>query len=157
MDFLKQWMISLVFCAIIGAVVNILTPNGGTERVMKVVVATFLICAFLSPFITEHGIDIDAELPEFSENKSNLSDSIISSMLAHAERETVLETESLLEDLDVEYISVEASADINSENQIYIKDITVTAYEKFSYRERQIESNLKTMFSAEVIFKWEKK
>lgn len=157
MDLLKQWMISLVFCAIIGAVVNILTPKGGTERVMKVVVATFLVCAFLSPFITGDVTDIDAELPEFSENKSDLSGAISSSMLVHAEEQTVLETEKLLESLEVEYISVEASADINNENQIYIKNITVTANEKFGYRERQIESNLKTMFSAEVIFKWKKK
>ncbi len=157
MDLLKQWMISLVVCAIIGAVVNILSPKGGTERVMKVVVATFLICAFLSPFITGNVSDYNAQLPEFSDNKSDLSDTISSSMLSNAEKQTVLETESLLESLDVEFISVEASADINSENQIYIKSITVTAYEEFSYRERQIESNLKTMFSAEVIFKWEKK
>ncbi|MBE6755031.1 MAG: stage III sporulation protein AF [Clostridia bacterium] len=157
MDLLKQWMISLVFCAIIGAVVNILTPKGGTERVMKVVVATFLICAFLSPFITGDGLESDFELPEFSENKSDLSDSISESMLSQAEFQSVLETESLLESLEVDFISVEAAADVNEENQIYIKSITVTAYEKFSYREKQIESNLKTMFSAEVIFIWEKK
>lgn len=157
MDLLKQWMISLVICAIIGAVVNVLSPKGGTERVMKVVVATFLICAFLSPFITGDGLDYNVQLPEFTDNEFDLSDTISSSMLSHAEKQTVFETESLLESLDVEFISVEASADINSDNQIYIKNITVTASEKFSYRERQIESNLKTMFSAEVIFKWEKK
>lgn len=156
MELLKQWMISLIFCAIVGAIVNVLSPKGGTERVMKVVVATFLICAFLSPFITGAGIETDFELPEFSQNKSDLSESISTSMLSQAENQTVLETEALLESLEVEYISVEASADINEENQIYIKNIAVTAFEKFSYRERQIESNLKTMFSAEVIFKWEK-
>lgn len=157
MEVLKQWMISLIICAIIGAVVNILTPKGGTERVMKVVVATFLICAFLSPFISGEGIEADFELPEFSQNKSDLSESISASMLAQAESQTVEETKALLRSLNVDYISVEAVADINEENQIYMKSITVTADEKFSYRERQIESNLKTMFSAEVIFKWEKK
>lgn len=157
MDLLKQWIISLIICAIVGAVVNILSPKGSIERVMKVVVATFLICAFLSPFISGDGMETDFELPEFSEHKSDLSDSISSSLLAHAEKQTESETISLLESLEVEYISAEAVAAINEENQIYIKTITVIADEKFSYRERQIESNLKTMFSAEVIFKWEKK
>lgn len=156
MESLKQWIICIVFCSLIGAVVNILSPGRGTERVMKVVVATFMICAFLSPFISGNSMDSDFVLPEFSYNQSGLSEEIVDSMLSQAERHTADETAMLLQSLDVEYVSVEVEADINHENQIYIKSITVTADKKFDYRERQIDSNLKTMFSAEVIFKWVK-
>ncbi len=154
MESLKQWMICIIFCSIIGAVLNILSPKGGTERVMKVVIATFMICAFLSPFISGNSMDSEFVLPEFSYNQSGLSEEIVDTMLSQAEKHTVDETERLLQSLEVEYVSVEAEADINRENQIYIKSITITADKKFDYRERQINSNLKTMFSAEVIFKW---
>lgn len=156
MESLKQWIICIIFCSIIGSVVNILSPKGGTERVMKVVVATFMMCAFLSPFISGSSIDDDFVLPEISYNQSDLSEEIADSMVLQAEKYAVEETVLLLQSFDVEYISVDAEADINKDNQIFIKNISVTADKKFDYRERQIESNLKAMFSSEVIFEWVK-
>ncbi len=156
MDALKQWMVCIVICAIIGAVVNIISPKGNMERVMKVAVSSFLMCAFLSPFISGVSTDISLEFTDFSEHKNNLSSQITSHMISAAEEETENETEKLLISLGVEYISVEAEADVDSENNIYIKSVTIAAYDKYSHRQRQIESNLKAMFSAEVIFKWVK-
>ena len=156
MDALKQWMISIIFCSVTGAVINVLSPKGGTERVMKVVVASFMMCAFLSPFINGSIIDSSLVLPEVSFNTTDLSEEIADSMISQAKKYAVQEAETLLESLDVEYLSIQAEADVNSENQIYIKKIYVSADEKFDYRERQIESNLKESFSSEVIFEWVK-
>ncbi len=156
MDALKQWMVCIIFCALICAVINVLSPKGGTERVMKVVVSTFLVCAFLSPFISGSSVDIDFELPDFSEHQYSLSSEITSQMIYQTEQETEKETISLLLSLEVEYISVDAEADVNSENQIYISRITIKAKEEFRHRQKQIEANLKAMFSTEVIFEWVK-
>ena len=122
MELLKQWMINLIICSLIGAVVSVLSPKNGTERVMKVVIATFLICAFLSPFMTG-SISRDFVLPDYSSGKSDLLEKIAEKMLIQAENQTVLETESLLESLGVEFISVSAEADVNRENSIYIKSL----------------------------------
>lgn len=156
MDTLKHWIICVIFCSIVCAVINVLSPKGGTERVMKVVVSTFLVCAFLSPFISGSSADIDFDFPDFSTHEKNLSDEITAQMIHQAEKETENETVTLLRSLGVGYISVEADADVNNENKIFISSITIEANDEFIHRQKQIEANLKAMFSTEVIFKWVK-
>lgn len=156
MEMLKQWIICIIFCSLIGAVVSVISPKGGTQRVMKTVVASFLICAFLSPFLQGVTLESDFELPDFSEYHNNLSDVITDTMISEAENQVKNETEKLLISLDVEHKEIKAYAGINSENQIYIKHISITLPEKYSYREKQIASNLRTMFSSEAEFIWMK-
>lgn len=156
MDALKQWIICIIFCSLIGAVVSVLSPKGGTQKVMKTVVATFLICAFLSPFIGEAKIESEFDLPDFSQYQNQLSDDITKQMLIEAENQTKIETEKLLHSLSVEFNSIEVYPSVDKENSIYIKLISITLPEKFAHREKQIASNLKTMFSAEVEFIWMK-
>lgn len=157
MDAVKQWIICIIFCSLIAAVVNILSPKNGTQRAMKTVVAAFLICAFLSPFIVGSGIETDEKLPDFSDYQSSLTSDITEAMLLEAENLTEIKTAELLVSLNVEYDDIKAEAAVNSENSIYIDLITITLDEKFKFREKQITSNLKTMFSSEVKYIWVKK
>ncbi len=123
---------------------------------MKTVIASFLICAFLSPFLQGVTLETDFELPDFSEYQNDLSDVITDAMISEAENQVRIETEKLLVSLDVRYKEIKVYAGVNSENAIYIKYISITLPEKFSYREKQIASNLRTMFSSEAEFIWVK-
>ncbi len=155
MDALKQWIICIIFCSLVAAVVTVLSPKNSTQRVLKTVSASFLICAFLSPFIGVEGINADFEIPDFSQYKNDLSDEITEKMITEAETQTRIKTEELLETRSVGFNEIGVRASVNSENCIYIELITITLPEKFDYREKQISSNLKTMFSSEVEFIWE--
>lgn len=156
METLKQWIICIIFCSLIGAVVSVVSPKGGTQRVMKTVVAAFIICAFLSPFLQGSTLKSDFEFPDFSEYQNDLSDVITDAMISEAEKQTKNETAKLLASFDVEYKDIKVYAGVNSENSIYIKYISITLSEKYSYREKQIASNLRTMFSSEAEFIWVK-
>ncbi len=156
MEMLKQWIICIIFCSLVGAVVSVISPKGGTERVMKTVIASFLICAFLSPFLQGVTLESDFELPDFSEYQNNLSDMITDAMISETENQAKIEIEKLFTSLNVEYEDIKVYAGVNSENAIYIKYISVTLPKKFSYREKQIASNLRTMFSSEAEFVWVK-
>lgn len=156
MEMLKQWIICIIFCSFTGAVVSVISPKGGTQRVMKTVIASFLICAFLSPFLQGVTLDTDFELPDFSEYQNELSDVITDVMISEAENQAKIETEKLLVSLEVEFKEIKVYAEVNSDNEIYIKHISITLPEKFSYREKQIASNLRTMFSSEAEFIWVK-
>ncbi len=123
---------------------------------MKTVIASFLICAFLSPFLQGTTLETDFEFPDFLEYQNDLSDVITDAMISEAENQVRIETEKLLVSLDVRYKEIKVYAGVNSENAIYIKYISITLPEKFSYREKQIASNLRTMFSSEAEFIWVK-
>ena len=154
MEVIKQWIICIIICSVITAVVSILSPTGGTERALKTVVAVFMICAFLSPFLNGTGIDADFDFPDFEENQSELSSEIIKTMLEETETQSTVMINELLESLSVEFKEIKVYADINEDNEVFVRYISLTLSEKLSHREKQIASNLKSMFSSEVEFIW---
>ncbi len=156
MEALKQWIVCIIFCSLAGTVVSVLSPKGATERAMKTVVAVFLICAFISPFLGGTEIDTDFNFSNFSFSQNDLSEKITKTMLLEAENQTVIKTEELLESLSVEFKDVKAYAGTDKDNCIYIKLISMSVSDKYRHRERQISSNLKSMFSSEVEFIWVK-
>lgn len=157
MEAIKQWMICIVFCSLITAVINILTPKSSIQRAVKTIVSSFMICAFLSPFISGDGIDIEDYLPNFSDYQASLSAEISEAMLEQAEKESEKSIAELLFDLNVEFDNITVKTGVDSENSIYVSDILITLDEKYFYREKQITSNLKAMFSTEAEYVWVKK
>lgn len=156
MDALKQWIICIIFCSVTAAAVSILTPDSSVQKIMKTVVATFLICAFLSPVISGVRINLKEDIPDFSSYQSELAKDITDTMLKEAEESAVTETKELLESIDVEYDEIAVLVSVNQENCIFIEKIKITLDEKYKHREKQITSNLKTMFSAEAEYIWQK-
>ncbi len=156
MEEIKQWIICIVICSLVTAIVSVLSPQGGTERALKTVVSVFMICAFLSPFLNGMVVDADFDFPDFEENKSELSSEILKAMLTETETQSETEIKKLLESLSVEFKEIKVYADINKDNEIFIRFISLSLPERFSHREKQITSNLKSMFSSEVEFIWVK-
>ncbi len=156
MEAIKQWIICIILCSLVTAVVSVLSPTGSTERALRTVVAVFMICAFLSPFFGGISIETDFEFPDFEAKENELSSEITETMLAETETQSEIKIKDLLDGLSVEFKEIKVQADINKENSIYIRFISLTLHEKFSYREKQIASNLKSMFSSEVEFIWVK-
>lgn len=156
MEAIKQWIICIIICSVITAAVSIFSPTGGTERALKTVVAAFMICAFLSPFLDGVGVDTGFDFPDFEENKSELSSEIVKTMLTETESQSEIKIKELLESLSVEFKEIKVYADINNDNEIFISFISLSLPERFSHREKQIASNLKSMFSSEVEFIWVK-
>ncbi len=154
MDVIKQWIICIIFCSLIGSLVNILSPNGGTKRAMKTVVAAFMIAAFLSPILGGASIETDFDFSSIENYQSSLTKDINKAMLENAEEQTKIKTEELLLSLNINEYEISAEGNINNNNEIYIECINLTLSEDFKYREKQITSNLKTMFAAEVVYIW---
>ena len=156
MEAIKQWVICIIICSVVTAVVSVLSPGGSADRALRTVVAVFMICAFLSPFLSGVTIESDFEFPDFSEHENELSREIANSMIRETEIQSETEIRKLLDSLSVEFRDIEVYAEINRENEIIIKQINITLSEVFSHREKQIASNLKSMFSSEVEFIWVK-
>ncbi len=46
---LKQWLVSLIFACIAGALVSIISPRGNAEKTLRTVVGIFIIAAICAP------------------------------------------------------------------------------------------------------------
>ena len=67
MNEMKQWAFGITISAIVGAVILFLSPEGATEKLVRAAVSLFLMCAILSPFLSNSDptkIFDSLELPE---------------------------------------------------------------------------------------------
>ena len=64
MPTLRTWALSVAMAALAGGVVWLLAPKGSVQKAVRTVVAVFLLCAFLSPFLTRGGVSLDWIMPE---------------------------------------------------------------------------------------------
>lgn len=62
MGFVKAWVLRIVIASISGIVVLVLNPKGSAEKSIRTAVSLFILCSFVSPFLTE------IKIPDFENN-----------------------------------------------------------------------------------------
>lgn len=154
MDKIKQWIITIILCSVIVAVVNILTPDSSVKKTMKIIVASFLICAFLSPFIQGEEIDFEEDLPEFSMYYSSLSLDITETMIEETEKNTINIISDIITQEEAVYSDIQVNAEVNDENVIFIDSVTITLDDEYKSKEKDISENIKSMFNVETDYIW---
>ncbi len=156
MDRIKQWIITIVLCSVIAAVVNILTPDSNVKKTMKIIVASFLVCAFISPFIQGEKINFKEDLPDFSLYYSSLSLDISETMISETEKTVVKSISDTLKEDQVEYIEINVKAEVNDKNEIYIDSVTITLSDEYKSEENDISGKIQSMFAVEIDYIWVK-
>ncbi|MBE6782762.1 MAG: hypothetical protein E7536_01965 [Ruminococcaceae bacterium] len=156
MDRIKQWIITIVLCSVIAAVVNILTPDSNVKKTMKIIVASFLVCAFISPFIQGEKINFKEDLPDFSLYYSSLSLDISETMISETEKTVVKSISDTLKEDQVEYIEINVKAEVNDKNEIYIDSVTITLSDEYKSEENDISGKIQSMFAVETDYIWVK-
>ena len=68
METLRAWALSVAMAALAGGLVWLLAPKGSVQKALRTLIAVFLLCAFLSPFFTRGGIELDWILPEIPDS-----------------------------------------------------------------------------------------
>lgn len=154
MDKIKQWIITIILCSVIVAVVNILTPDSSVKKTMKIIVASFLICAFLSPFIQGEEIDFEEDLPEFSMYYSSLSLDITETMIEETEKSTINIISDIITQEEAVYSDIQVNAEVNDENVIFIDSVTITLDDEYKSKEKDISEKIKSMFNVETDYIW---
>ena len=64
MSTLRTWALSVAMAALAGGVVWLLAPRGNVQKALRTLIAVFLLCAFLTPFFTRTGVNLDWILPD---------------------------------------------------------------------------------------------
>jgi len=71
MEMLRTWALSVALAALAGGVVRLLAPKGAVEKSVRVVVAVFLLSAFLAPVVTRGGATLDWVFPQLQVPPAN--------------------------------------------------------------------------------------
>lgn len=124
MDMLKQWLISLVFAAMAGTLISVISPKGSTEKTLKTVVGIFIIAAICSP-LTELGAT-DFTLPVFANNNSVQPEEGMEDYIARAlEAEVCSRLSECAERLDMEIDDVVIEAETDENGCIIIHNVLI--------------------------------
>ena len=126
MENLKSWAVCVVVSSAVAAVVELLVPEGGSEKPVKFITSVFVLFAFVSPFADfeplsaeyTQGVEDFMEAHELQEQieeqaKTSLEGQIKSLLSAYVER------------VGAVCEAVEAEVVINSDKEIYLDSITV--------------------------------
>ena len=133
METFKSWAVSSVTAAAVVTVISLLSPSGNLEKSIKIIIALFLIAAFIMPFsksdIAFESFDINRGIKEIidenkldNEVKKNVADSL----------ENAVETEisAYFSGVDIDYVSVEAKVSVDQDNNVYTQSISIILSEK---------------------------
>lgn len=137
---IRSWVLSLAVCAMAGAAVLALSPNGSLEKAVKTTVSVFLICSTALPLFSLKS-DIDIEIPEFqfsSENSNSIAEEISSQTAAGIKKN--------IEDILSQNGISQTDADIKmkvSGDEISVESVTVKINQKYSSRVEEIKKLIK--------------
>lgn len=58
MELLKTWVLRIVGSSLVGVIVLVISPNGSVEKAIKTAVSLFIMCSFVSPFISFSDVNL---------------------------------------------------------------------------------------------------
>lgn len=76
MQFFKQWAVSVCATGIIGTVFSMIAPKGSMDKILKLMIAVFIITSILAPFLTgeKRGMDFNSNFDTNSYQKVDEED-----------------------------------------------------------------------------------
>lgn len=147
MDTVRQWALTVCVCAVVGAIVCMLSPKGTMGKSVKVSVSLFMLIALLSPFTK--GIDFSdfvvEPLPE--NNSSDISETITEEMTIALETKIT----EILARYGIKAESIDIDISIDSENNMTVERLKIFVSDTDSEALENARRAVKDEIGADVI------
>lgn len=130
MDEIKSWAFSVCTASICGAAMNIILPEGSTQKVFKSVFCVFFLCCVISPLLNMdfiNGGDILNSFEAEYEEESGLENRLYESSAAAMEEDIKTKTASILDEAGVNFSNISIKINILEGGGIEINEFSVTA------------------------------
>lgn len=148
MDTVRQWLLTVAVSAAAGAVILMLSPEGGVSKSVKTAVSLFLMTAMVLPFVKNFSFDIPDIIPETGAEQPDITAAVEEKM----ESALKAEIEKILAESGIK--PQEINIDMNiSDNVITVKSIEIKAENSgdFSPVENRISSETGAEVKIEVV------
>lgn len=147
MDGIKQWAYGITISAIVGAIILFLTPEGSTEKLVRAAVSLFLMCAMLTPLLSNAD---PAEIFSSIEMPETLSAPSASDETAeHLQGELKEKISDILEECGIKNADIRISINIENGNEMKIESVQIFAEKIFENKFENAEKNLKNQLGIE--------
>lgn len=134
MNQVKIWVFSICTAAIVGSIVQILSPSGNMEKVMKVVVGIFFLsCTFvpLATLLPNINYEFEAgSLDQITEINENMQNEITKQTVDYANTQITKAIGDTLEKNKINYKNISVNYNIEQDSSISINEIEITMDEQ---------------------------
>lgn len=125
MDALKQWALCLILASVAGTFAVIISPRGSSDKTIKIVAGIFVvsaICSPLSEIVKLDSLETMLTISDYSgESSKQLREFLIDSFCSELE----MKINSVLAEYNVVGAEIYINADIDADNCIIIRDVSV--------------------------------
>lgn len=159
MSALKTWVFSICVASIVGAIVQMLIPNGSMEKVMKVVVGIFFLSCVFVPLVTllpniEYDFELDSgdEVKRIAENMDYVT---ANQTIEYANTKITDAISYTLDRNNINYKKIDVNYNIAEDSSISINEIEITMEEEYKGQATEAasllerETGIKTFVSIE--------
>ena len=127
MEIFKNWATSVITAAAITCILSFIVPSGPFVKSIKTITAIFMLICFVTPLTkTRSAVDVDFGVTGVSIwlEDSKLENEVKKEIIQILKNEIKLKIEAYFND-SVDVISVDSDIEIDFENDIKIKNITI--------------------------------
>ena len=148
MNEIKQWTLGITVSAIVGAIILFISPEGSTEKLVRTAVSLFLMCAILSPFITNADpMDIFNSLELTETQSAAQAGNEAAEYLQNELKGRILD---ILKECGINNADISISINIENGNEMKIENVSVKAEKEYEKYFENAEKNLKARLGIEV-------
>lgn len=154
MESIKQWVFSLALTMIACGTIKLILPKCGTEKMFKLTLNIFFLCAVISPvlfFKPELDININENLKTDAQRLADgLTYSVLDNSDAAIKDGLYKEVEDKLKEMGIKYTSIAIDINIQENMQKITANAEIilpTGYEK---RKQKIQEELSDEFGFEI-------
>lgn len=147
MDAVKQWAFGITISAIAASIILFFVPEGSTEKLVRTAVSLFLMCAILSPFVSNANpmkIINALELPEF-ESAPSANDEAEE----HLQDEIKEKISDILNECGIKNADIRININIENGNEMKIESVRIFAKKIYKNYFENAEKNLKNQLGIE--------
>lgn len=147
MSEIKQWTLGITVSAIVGAIILFISPEGSTEKLVRTAVSLFLMCAILSPFITNADPMKIFNSLELSETQSAAQAG--NEAAEYLQNELKGKILDILKECGINNADISISINIENGNEMKIEKVEIFAEKNDENRFEIAEKNLKNQLGIE--------
>lgn len=144
MEQITTWAAGLCLCALVCVILEIMTPDGNTEKIVRFVLGLFMICAVAAPLV-----DISLNFEDWAvaapyEENSQLEIEIQNQSLRLVNEALEEQIETVTARFNTVPIKTEIHTDIDGNNRISIVSVTIVLEHGIAEKALQIQNAVKT-------------
>ncbi|MGN0536416.1 MAG: stage III sporulation protein AF [Acutalibacteraceae bacterium] len=144
MEQITAWAAGLCLCALVCAILEIITPDGSTEKIVRFVLGLFMICAVAVPLVNiSLNFEDWAVVAPYKEN-SQLETEIQNQSLRLVNEALEEQIKTVTARFDTVPIKTEIHTDIDGNNRISIVSVTIVLEHDVAEKSLQIKNAVKT-------------